>query len=108
MAWESSDRRSRLPANWGSRTKPGSLVFQVWERDQGRCTWKLPSGARCPRPGSDVDHRNPGDDHRLSNLQLLCEHHHGKKTGREAFAGRMKRRKQPKKPQERHPGMIRR
>lgn len=99
MAWESSDRRARLPANWPT------LVARVKKRDGGRCTWRLPSGARCPRPGTDVDHRAPGDDHRLSNLQLLCHHHHEKKTLREAFAGRRKA-KTTRRPPERHPGVF--
>jgi hypothetical protein len=97
VAWETSDRRSRLPANWQE------LVAKVKDRDQRRCTWRLPSGKRCPRAGTDVDHRKPGDDHALSNLQLLCRHHHDKKTQREAWAGKGKRRV-PKRPEERHPG----
>lgn len=101
MAWEGSDRRARLPDNWAD------LVRQVWQRDGGRCTWKLPkTGKRCPRPGKDVDHRIPGDDHRLSNLRLLCEHHHSKKTAMEGVAGRTKRRTKKREP-ERHPGRLR-
>lgn len=99
MAWETSDRRLRLPPNWNA------LVKQVKERDGNRCTWKLPSGARCPRRGTDVDHRKNDDDHSLSNLQLLCAHHHGKKTQREAWAGKGRRKVAPR-PQERHPGMM--
>lgn len=98
MAWEGSDRRSRLPADWPRR------VAKVKVRDGGRCTWRLPSGARCPRPGTDVDHRVPGDNHDLSNLQLLCEHHHDKKTQYEAWAGKRKKRQGRQKRVERHPG----
>lgn len=101
MAWDSSDRRARLPANWND------LVRQVKERDQNRCTWKLPAtGARCPRRGTDVDHRVPGDDHSLRNLQLLCHHHHERKTVREAWAGRQRRRGSTKRAPEAHPGAI--
>lgn len=101
MAWEGSDRRSRLPDNWPD------LVRQVWQRDKGRCTWKLPkTGKRCPRPGKDVDHRRPGDDHSLRNLQLLCEHHHGKKTAMEGVRGRTRPRTKKREP-ERHPGKLR-
>ena len=96
MAWESSDRRLRLPPDWPERVK------QVWARDKGQCTWRLPSGKRCPRKGADVDHRKNNDDHSLSNLQLLCRHHHDKKTQREAWAGRQGRRGR-KRPEERHP-----
>jgi 5-methylcytosine-specific restriction protein A len=100
VAWETSDRRLRLPPDWNQR------VAEVKRRDGGRCTWRLPSGKRCPRPGSDVDHRENDDNHDLSNLQLLCRHHHEKKTLREAWAGRQKRRQKPEKRVERHPGML--
>lgn len=102
MAWETSDRRERLPADWADRVK------QVWKRDKGQCTWKLPSGARCPRRGSDVDHRKNDDNHDLRNLQLLCRHHHDKKTQSEAWFGRAKRKKATTRPPEAHPGIIRR
>lgn len=46
------------------------------------------------------------DNHDLSNLQLLCRHHHDKKTQREAWAGRG-RRKMKNRPEEPHPGMTR-
>lgn len=99
MAWEGSDRRERLPYDWPER------VAAVKLRDQGRCTWKLPSRKRCPRRGTDVDHRQPGDDHSLDNLQLLCLHHHGKKTAREGLAGRRKRRA-PRRTPEAQPGRL--
>src|ERR1044072_6624837 len=99
MAWETSDRRSRLPANWSA------LVKQVKVRDGGRCTWRLPSCKRCPRPGTDVDHRVNDDNHDLSNLRLLCKHHHDKKTAREAWAGKRKKRQGRQKRVERHPGL---
>lgn len=46
------------------------------------------------------------DNHDLRNLQLLCKTHHDKKTQREAWAGRG-RRKMKKRPEEQHPGMTR-
>jgi len=99
MAWETSDRRARLPADWNQR------VAQVKKRDGNQCTWRLPSGARCPRPGRDVDHRVNDDNHSLRNLQLLCPTHHERKTSREAWAG--KARKKPKKrAPERQPGLL--
>jgi len=99
MAWEGSDRRARLPDDWPER------VRQVKVRDGGRCTWRLPSGKRCPRPGTDVDHRDRGDDHSLRNLQLLCPTHHGRKTAREGWAAKGAR-KAKKRPEERHPGRL--
>lgn len=98
--WETSDRRSRLPADWATRVK------QVKERDGGRCTWKLPSGARCPRAGRDVDHRVNDDNHGLWNLTLLCRHHHDLKTQAEARRGKAKRKPPPRAP-EAHPGIRR-
>lgn len=99
MAWETSDRASRLPDDWKQR------VAQVWKRDKGRCRWVLPSGARCPRPGRDVDHRDNDDNHDLRNLRLLCGTHHDRKTQREARFGRT-RPKVKKRPAERQPGTL--
>lgn len=101
MAWQGSDRRSELPSNWNA------LVKQVKERDGGRCRWTLPSGARCPRPGSDVDHRYSPTRHGLADLWLLCRAHHDKKTQGEARFGR-RRRKAPGRAPEAHPGLRRR
>lgn len=103
MAWETSDRAARLPANWKQ------LVAAVWKRDGGRCTWRLPrSGKRCPRKGADVDHIRNDDNHSLSNLRLLCRAHHDQKTQREARWGRSARRRATKRAPEAHPGLRRR
>lgn len=91
MSWETSDRRDRLPPDWKKR------VARIWERDKGQCRWRLPSGARCPRKGADVDHIVNNDDHSEANLRLLCRHHHDKKTAWEAVAGRARRRTGGKK-----------
>lgn len=101
MAWEGSDRRSRLPANWAA------LVGQVKKRDQNRCTWILPSRKRCPRPGTDVDHRRPGDDHSLRNLQLLCAHHHEVKTAMDNRRAKGAIRASKRRAPEEHPGRVR-
>ena len=100
--WEGSDRRSRLPSNWASE-----IVPEVKRRAQGRCQWKLPSGARCPRPGTDVDHKKPGDDHRYVNLQLLCTDHHGKKSSKEGVSARWGKKKITPRTEGRHPGRLR-
>lgn len=103
MSWETSDRRSELPPDWAQRVKA------VWSRDRGRCRWTLPmSGARCPRPGSDVDHRYAPNRHELDDLWLLCREHHDQKTQREARLGRyLKQKKQGRRtrPPEAHPGL---
>lgn len=96
MAWAGSDRASRLPSDWKQR------VNRVWERDLGVCTWRLPSGRRCPRKGADVDHIRNDDNHELSNLRLLCRHHHDKKTQWESWQGKA-RKKSKMRDEERHP-----
>lgn len=99
--WADSDRRERLPSNWNS------LVKQVMQRDGGRCRWRLPSGKRCPRRATDVDHRVRGDDHSLANLQALCPDHHKAKTAREAAAGRRAKRRIVPRRVEKQPGRLR-
>ena len=80
MAWSSSDRASRLPADWDERR-----AF-VRARAGGRCEALLHDGTRCPAAGAECDHVEPGDDHRATNLQWLCSWHHKRKTQREAAA----------------------
>lgn len=98
--WEGSDRKDRLPANWASE-----IVPEVKRRAGGQCQKILPSGARCPRPGSDVDHVIPNDDHRYSNLRLLCTEHHAKKSSREGNDARRAKRAPKRRREERHPGL---
>lgn len=105
MAWsDDSERRKLLPSNWGQIGRTGSIVDQVFQRDGGQCKFRLPSGKRCPRPGTDVDHKGDREDHSLSNLRLLCEHHHKQVTQAQAWQGKWSRRKKFKRPEERHPG----
>lgn len=105
MSWDSSDRRQRLPDNWGA------LVRAVKHRAKAtsklgieQCQARLPSGRRCPRVGTDVDHIVPGDDHNLKNLRLLCTTHHERKTVKEAAEGRASFRRSKYRPSEEHPG----
>ena len=99
MAWSNeSERRALLPSNWGA------IVKAVKERDGGRCRYRLPSGARCPRPGTDVDHVGDRENHDLKNLRLLCEHHHKKVTAGQAWQGKYARRRKFKRSEEEHPG----
>lgn len=99
MAWDGSDRRERLPDDWPERR------LARLKKDGFRCTWKLRSGARCPRKATDVDHRKAGDDHSMWNLQSLCPHHHGKKSSREGNAARRAKKASKARPAERHPGL---
>jgi 5-methylcytosine-specific restriction endonuclease McrA len=79
VAWSGSDRAARLPPNWPK------LRAQVRKRDRHIC-----QGCGCsvgPDEGS-VDHILRGDDHRLENLQLLCDPCHATKSGSEGAAAR--------------------
>ncbi|QPB09833.1 HNH endonuclease [Streptomyces phage Shady] len=82
MAWHSSNRRSELPPNWGT------LRQRVIRRDKGLCQGVLDTGGLCGHPGTDVDHIRPGNDHSLSNLQLLCPWCHKRKTQAESAQAR--------------------
>ena len=105
MAWSTSDRRSRLPANWRI------VREQALERDGYRCVALVREEGRRPRRcterATDVDHRERGDDHRLENLQSLCEEHHDAKTQAEAGEARSAKRaeihKRLRPPREEHP-----
>lgn len=83
MAWATSNRRDRLPANWER------LRARVIRRAGGVCQGVLfDTGQRCNATGTDVDHITPGDDHGLDNLQLLCRWHHTQKTQAESATAR--------------------
>lgn len=100
--WEGSDRRERLPENWPA------LRAERLKKDDYRCTWRLKSGARCPRAATDVDHRKAmEDDHRVAALQSLCAAHHGKKSALEGNQARRARQASRFRPQEDHPGAVR-
>jgi 5-methylcytosine-specific restriction endonuclease McrA len=101
MTWDGSDRRSRLPENWPA------LVAQVKAKALGRCQARLPSGVRCPRKGTDVDHIIPGDDHSLKNLRLLCPYHHDKKSSKEGREAQNAIKRSKYRPREDHPGQLR-
>lgn len=99
MAWSTSDRSSRLPRNWAVlRRRVLSLANHTCEK--------------CRAPATEVDHINAGDDHSLINLQALCATCHQRKSIAEGHAAN--RRKQAelraltKRPQETHPGTLRR
>lgn len=95
VAWEGSNRRGRLPGNWNS------LKAQAKRRANYRCQWVV-DGIRCTNTTSlEVDHIVAGDNHALSNLQVLCTTHHTRKTQAELRAIRSKTKRKP----EAHPGI---
>lgn len=95
MAWDRSDRAARLPSDWKRRKA------RVWRRDGDICHW-------CHEPGADaIDHKRPGDDHRLANLapihQDVWPYCHQDKTAAEALAVRRYKRDSRTRPPEPHP-----
>lgn len=103
MAWEGSTRRQRLPADWNTVIRPAAER----RNPQHVCHW-------CGLPGgSELDHKERGDDHRLENLDWIHsradylagrspQNCHGIKSSREgAQAPRVSVRRAP----ERHPAL---
>jgi len=87
-----------LPSDWPAR------VAATKAAAGGRCEQILPSGKRCPRPGTDCDHKSDPLNH--DDLQWLCRRHHDIKTGEEARAGRVKKGTVTRPAETRHPGRI--
>lgn len=98
MAWEGSTRREDLPRDWPKRR---ALVI---ERDHGLCQWVMSHGSICAEDGNQVDHIGDRNDHRLENLQLLCEWHHLRKSSREG--NQSGPRFTARHPGEPHPGLL--
>ena len=83
--WYTSDRRYRLPSDWGRRKAA------VRARAHGRCQ-AASHAPGCNGVGTECDHIVAGDDHDLDNLQWLSHECHKAKTEREN-AERNRRRK---------------
>jgi len=62
-----------------TRYIPENIKLQVWQRDEGQCSFMSPDGRRCQeRGGLELDHIFPwslGGDSSLENLRLLCRPH---------------------------------
>lgn len=101
--WSSSDRRARLPRDWGTRVRP-----RILRRDQYQCQWPV-AGGICGAHANQVDHIDPngGDDDQ--NLRALCECHHRLKSssegGRAVRRGHRRARVRTVRPPETHPGL---
>lgn len=95
MAWHTSDRRERLPANWAH------LRALVRARAGGRCEAEV-HVVGCDLVGTDCDHRIPGDDHSPSNLLWLSAACHKAKTAKES-AERNRLRAKMRKRKDAHP-----
>lgn len=99
MAWEkgTSARASRLPPNWQS------LRLRVLRRDRYQCQHRdYPGAPICGGRANQVDHIERGDDHSVSNLQALCQHHHAAKSSREGVEARQAK-GSTRRPPEPHP-----
>jgi 5-methylcytosine-specific restriction endonuclease McrA len=99
MAWQTSDRKSRLPSDWSTRR------VRVLRRDGYRCQARDSTGQKCEAPANQCDHVKPGDDHSLDNLQALCSWHHGRKSSAEGAAARRPAVSRYRRP-EAHPGAL--
>jgi 5-methylcytosine-specific restriction protein A len=97
--WADSNRRAELPPNWPA------LRAACAKRAGGRCQWRLKSGARCPRPGTDADHYGDKDDH--TKLRWLCDAHHKLHTAAQARLAKAVRKAATRRPEERHPSSLR-
>lgn len=99
MAWDTSDRKERLPSDWSTRR------IRVLRRDGYRCQARDSMNNQCGAPANQVDHIQHGDDHSYENLQALCRWHHAHKSSEEGHAA-MKPRPTQRRAPEPHPGEI--
>ncbi|MGW1740019.1 HNH endonuclease [Nocardia sp. NPDC001965] len=97
MGWTSSNRRSRLPADWASRRS------QVLRRDDYVCQLRW---NRCLGTATEADHIRRGDNHSIENLQAACQRCHARKSSAEGNARQAEIRSRRKRPTERHPGSL--
>lgn len=87
MAWSTSDRRSRLPANWLQ------LREEVF-RTKGRSCHAVVDGRPCNQPASDIDHIVPSGPDTIENLQPLCRRCHKAKSSSEGWQALNKKKKE--------------
>ncbi|MGK0740410.1 hypothetical protein ACSHWG_00775 [Leucobacter sp. Z1108] len=97
--WAGSTRKETLPRYW-AKTRA-----RVLRRDGRRCVAiREDTGKRCESPANQCDHIDDRDDHRMENLQSLCEWHHLQKSGAQGGAAAALKRKKAQK--QIHPGII--
>lgn len=100
MAWDTSNRRAELPANWQQ------LRAQAKQRAHGICE-HITDGARCTRQGRELHHTGDKHDHSLDMLEWICTECHKRETWQQARAAQTAkyvtaRRREP----EGHPGTL--
>ena len=94
MAWNTSDRLSRLPPWWSDFT-PSYLRYH------NKCKLKIEG---CYVDATEVDHIVAGDNHDIGNLQPVCERCHAKKSAMEGNAAKRRLKALRNRPSQRHPG----
>ena len=87
MAWETSDRKSRLPGDWIRRRQE---VFRI----HGRQCYIVEDGHHCATEATEVDHVNAGDDHSYENLRPICHQHHKAKSSSEGWQAMNRKKRQ--------------
>lgn len=103
MSWSTSDRKSRLPADWPA------IRRRVLRRDGRMCQFRLPDHTLCLALATEVDHIVPGDNHAERNLQALCHPHHQRKSAQEGAAASAAKKKAMSsrfRRTESHPGAL--
>lgn len=104
--WAGSNRAARLPRDWAQR------VTATKARAAGRCEGISLAGedrrhvAECNGVGSECDHDQRGDDHRLSNLRWLNQFCHLEKTQHEAAEAQREQAAKARFPSSQHPGLL--
>ena len=88
-----TDRPRRQGKAANGRHIPNAVKRQVWQRDEGRCSFVAESGRRCERRGDvQFDHVEPvarGGKSTVENLRLLCRAHNQYEAERVFGAGFM-------------------
>ncbi len=78
---EKNSQKNNLSAAVHSNPRqiPAQLKREVWQKDQGRCSYQSPDGKKCiSRFALEIDHIQPLALHgttEISNLRLLCRVH---------------------------------
>jgi 5-methylcytosine-specific restriction protein A len=91
MGWETSNRRGKLPPDWGR------IRARILRRDRA-CQLRYDG---CGTIASEVDHIGAAEDHRETMLRGVCHACHVKRTAQQAADAKPRARRAT----ERHPGL---